>query len=371
MKLKKLLIFGWIVSCIVWSKVSSELAVEETDGLIVHCAPQYMELHVSRARFFFLDPQTFHFNGTDCKAYYINSTHVIMRTPLSGCNTRLTSNEDLLTFFASVDTEVFRTGSPISRYPSYFYMFECSYYRTFRMTLNAFSTVGKIVTRPKVKLGNFSFHMTMFQTSKYFSPYTRFPVRVRVGERVYLKVKVLTNTTGLTLFLDRCKATPSPDPNHEQSYYVLMNGCPTDQTLNYKFSIDQEQRFSFEAFRFTQSKDSSQVYLHCEAIVCHKDNNASRCNQACSKSDRPRYLTKRDITTRETEEVIMDDNLTSLLNMTSKIYDVSLGPLKVYIDPIRKGPLVQESARREGSGSRHSPTLVLFFISFILLRICS
>lgn len=123
--------------------------MEETDGLLVHCAPQHMELHVSRAKFFFLDPQTFHFNGTECKAHYINSTHVIMRTPLGGCNTRLTSNEDLLTFFASVDTEVFRSGSPISRYPSYFYMFECSYYRTFRMTLNAFSTVGKIVTRPK------------------------------------------------------------------------------------------------------------------------------------------------------------------------------------------------------------------------------
>lgn len=148
---------------------------------------------------------------------------------------------------------------------------------------------------------------------------------------ISIKVTLFFISSSLDLFIFSSHSFP----------FIHSHRCPTDQTLNYKFSIDKEQRFSFEAFRFTQSKDSSEVYLHCEVIVCHKDNNASRCNQACSKSDRPRYLTRRDITTRETEEIIMNDNLTSLLNMTAKLYDVSLGPLKVYIDPIRKGPIVQ------------------------------
>lgn len=73
-------------------------------------------------------------------------------------------------------------------------------------------------------MGNFSFTMNMFQTNKYFSPYTTFPVRVRVGERIYLQVKVVTNASGLTLFLDRCKATPSQDPKSDVSYFVLRDG---------------------------------------------------------------------------------------------------------------------------------------------------
>jgi hypothetical protein len=150
------------------------------------------------------------------------------------------------------------------------------------------------------------------------------------------------------------KITPSPcrhQPldldllyfNSHSFTLFVFHSCPTDQTLNYKVSIDKEQRFSFEAFRFTFTKDSSEVYLHCEVVVCHKDNNASRCNQACSSADKPRYLTKRDLTTREAEEIIMYDNLTSLLNLTTKLYDVSLGPLKVYIDPIHKEPVIQGS----------------------------
>ncbi|KAK3697766.1 hypothetical protein QZH41_010303 [Actinostola sp. cb2023] len=78
--------------------------------------------------------------------------------------------------------------------------------------------------RAKLQMGNFTFTMNMFQTNKYFSPYTRFPVRVRVGERIYLQVKVVTNASALTLFLDRCKATPSPDPKDKVKYYVLRNG---------------------------------------------------------------------------------------------------------------------------------------------------
>ncbi|KAK3697765.1 hypothetical protein QZH41_010302 [Actinostola sp. cb2023] len=122
----------------------------------------------------------------------------------------------------------------------------------------------------------------------------------------------------------------------------VLHRCPTDETLNYKSSIDVKQRFSFQAFRFT-TQPTSEVYLHCEVIVCHKDNNASRCHRACSDSEKPRYLTKRDITTRETDEVIFDDNLTQLINLTTKLYDVTLGPMKVYIDPIRGPPLVQGS----------------------------
>lgn len=118
----------------------------------------------------------------------------------------------------------------------------------------------------------------------------------------------------------------------------FLYSCPTDETLDYKSSIDTKQRFSFQAFRF-RSQPSKEVYLHCEVVVCHKENNASRCHRACA--EKPRYLTKRDITTREIDNIVMDDNLTELINMTTKIYDVSLGPMKVYIDPVRGPPRLQ------------------------------
>lgn len=123
-------------------------------GLQVRCNPVSMDLIIDRSLFFYLDPGTFKFNDTQCRPTYINSTHVVMRTPLGSCKTRYTSNEDVITFSNAVDTEVFHTGSPISRYPSHLFMFECMYYTTFEMTLNAFSTEGKIITKPK---GNYSF----------------------------------------------------------------------------------------------------------------------------------------------------------------------------------------------------------------------
>ncbi|EDO42813.1 predicted protein [Nematostella vectensis] len=308
-----------------------------------------MQLEIERWYYPELDPETFRFNETkdpECKAHSINSTHVIMRTPLGQCGTRYNRYADLLTFYNGVDTEVYDRDSPISRYPSYMFLFECAYFATFRVSLNAFTPVGKIIARPRVRTGNFSFKMDMFQTGKYFSPYTKFPVRVRVGERVFLKIKVKTNASDLVLFLDQCKATPTPDVNSEKSYLVLKNGCPIDRSMDYKYTKDREQRFSFKAFRFINQGESSEVYLHCEVILCHKANNASRCNQACTPGERPRYLTRREITSRDPDTQPVNGNLSELLNLTARSYDVSLGPFKVYLDLEKSRPRPVESGKR-------------------------
>ena len=72
--------------------------------------------------------------------------------------------------------------------------------------------------------GNFTFETNMFQTDKYISKFTKFPVKVHVGESVYLQVRLKSNATGLSMMLENCWATPSPKANDSKSYTLIKDG---------------------------------------------------------------------------------------------------------------------------------------------------
>ena len=75
-----------------------------------------------------------------------------------------------------------------------------------------------------VEYGTFVFETNMYQTDKYISKFTQFPVKVHIGENIYLQVRVHTNATGLSLLLDNCRATPSADPNDTDFHALIKDG---------------------------------------------------------------------------------------------------------------------------------------------------
>ena len=75
-----------------------------------------------------------------------------------------------------------------------------------------------------VEFGKFDFKIDMYQTDKYISSYSNFPVKVHVGERIFLQVKLRSNNTDLLLFVDNCKATPTVDPNDPSAYPLIKDG---------------------------------------------------------------------------------------------------------------------------------------------------
>lgn len=72
--------------------------------------------------------------------------------------------------------------------------------------------------------GNFTFETNMFQTDKYISKYTQFPVKVHISESIYLQVRLKSNATGLSMLLENCWATPTQNANDSSSYTLIKDG---------------------------------------------------------------------------------------------------------------------------------------------------
>ena len=84
--------------------------------------------------------------------------------------------------------------------------------------------VNSISVSLSIGFGNFTFETNMFQTDKYISKFTKFPVKVKVGESIYLQVRLKSNATGLSMMLDNCWATPTTNPNDSKAYPLIKDG---------------------------------------------------------------------------------------------------------------------------------------------------
>lgn len=295
-------------------------------GIHITCTNYYMQLTLERVHYEKIDPATLHLTDPRCKASYYNDTLMVIRAPLGGCGTQSAQQGNLLLFRNEVYADLIGR-SPISRESAYQFRLRCLYYATAKITLHSFKPETKVIVEPDPGFGTFKFETSMFQTDKYISRYTQFPVKVHIGENIFLQVKVQTNASGLSLLLDNCRATPTPDPNDTVSHTLIKDGCPVDKYLNYKNSDSAYQRFSFSAF---QIENAQVMYLHCEVYVCAKDTNSSRCAEGCIQGSGGSRR-RRDET-----------------NQSQQKGTTSLGPVKVLLDRIMDSP-----AELEGKISSH------------------
>lgn len=70
--------------------------------------------------------------------------------------------------------------------------------------------------------------MNMFK-SKYFNEYyTEYPVGpIDIGTDIFLQVSVTSRDVGLVVFVDECKATPTPDYDDQMQFFFLEDGLVT------------------------------------------------------------------------------------------------------------------------------------------------
>lgn len=62
----------------------------------------------------------------------------------------------------------------------------------------------------------------------------------------------------------------------------FLASCPVDNGTRYIHTMTETQRFQLIPFRWI--KNYTLVYLHCNVIVCHKDQ-PSRCSKGCQSSN--------------------------------------------------------------------------------------
>lgn len=316
-------------------------------GLRVRCKADYMELTLLRKHYAKIDPTTLHLTDRSCGPHFHNSSIMVIRAPLGGCGTKAGPEGSLLGFRNEVYADLKGRSSSIAREPAYQFRLHCLYYTTAKIMLHSFKPDTKVIVEPPTEFGNFTFETNMFQTDKYISQYTQFPVKVHVSESVYLQVRVKSNASGLSMLLENCWATPTPNANDSEVFRLITDGCPVTEYLNYKASDSVYQRFSFEAFKMDGSEV---VYLHCEVLICaHNSGNKTRCAEGCTK-DSGSSRRRRDDTNRDQRKGV-----------------TSLGPLKILTDRIDVQTPKEGEARSQSTQVTLEIRAVLLALSMAFL----
>ncbi|MEE6519798.1 hypothetical protein FKM82_017534 [Ascaphus truei] len=114
----------------------------------------------------------------------------------------------------------------------------------------------------------------------------------QLGDVVNIEAAIETgNHEPMTIFVDSCVATLSPDINSNPRYEIIaLNGCLLDGKLEDSFSAFRSPRpqpdrlqFMVDAFRFTGT-DLSMIYITCNLRVAAPTQAPGPMNKACSFS---------------------------------------------------------------------------------------
>ncbi|XP_056141146.1 zona pellucida-like domain-containing protein 1 [Lampris incognitus] len=151
------------------------------------------------------------------------------------------------------------------------YKFSCRYPLQYLVNSTEMSTSGTKIT---IKDNNGSFistlSMQLYADSSYTSMLQIPAGGLQLKTRIFVQVKATNLTNRFNVLLDRCYATTTPFPVNS-AYYDLFVGCNRDgQTVIGVNGLQQEARFSFEAFRFIQHQNRtlSTFFLHCATRLC-------------------------------------------------------------------------------------------------------
>ncbi|XP_047463104.1 zona pellucida-like domain-containing protein 1 [Mugil cephalus] len=163
------------------------------------------------------------------------------------------------------------TTGAITYHQEVMYKFSCRYPLQYLVNNTQMSVAG---TNLAVNDNNGSFistlSMQLFSDNAYSSTLQIPPGGLDLKTRIFVEVKASNLTSRFNVLLDRCYATTSLFPINTTNYDLFV-GCNRDgQTVMGVNGMQQEARFSFEAFRFVHGADEmvSIYYLHCATRLC-------------------------------------------------------------------------------------------------------
>ncbi|CAH1267266.1 CUZD1 [Branchiostoma lanceolatum] len=232
----------------------------------LHCNSTSMSVTFSRDELSGPNVTSLRLRDPSCTAV-LNNTHVTFSTALDECGT--------------------------SFYKSVRWTFSCHYVRDDTVSTGPLFPVpapSVIVINGE---GTFTFRMELYRTDGFLQPYSQgeFPVEVGVNDQVYFGITAEASISGLVLFVENCRATPTSNKEDPTQYYIIQDGCETDDTLReYPSEESASARFGFSAFKFNNNPQPY-VYLHCDVMVCLENNGGSRCDQGCVGARRRRRET--------------------------------------------------------------------------------
>ncbi|XP_053731422.1 oncoprotein-induced transcript 3 protein [Synchiropus splendidus] len=142
--------------------------------------------------------------------------------------------------------------------------------------------------------GVFPFSLELFKSAEFSEPYQT-PPQLRLHDSLFFGVEPKERVEGLSALVESCFATPGPKADQALKYFLIKDGCISDETVTQITSKDQlSKHYQVPVFKFI-GKDSRQVFLHCQVLVCGAGD--SRCAQRCRGRVRRQAGPKRELHT--------------------------------------------------------------------------
>ncbi|XP_007895821.2 oncoprotein-induced transcript 3 protein [Callorhinchus milii] len=129
--------------------------------------------------------------------------------------------------------------------------------------------------------GRFPFALEIFKSKEFDEIYRDAPPVLKLRDSLYFGIEPLMHVDGLQALVENCFATPSPKSDDIMRYYLIKDGCVSDDAVKQQTSRDHlAKHFYVPVFKFV-GKDNKKVYLHCRVLVCGALDERSRCSQGC------------------------------------------------------------------------------------------
>ncbi|XP_061646627.1 oncoprotein-induced transcript 3 protein isoform X2 [Phyllopteryx taeniolatus] len=125
--------------------------------------------------------------------------------------------------------------------------------------------------------GVFPFSLELFKNSEFSEPY-RTPPHLSLHDSLFFGVEPKERVEGLSALVESCFATPGPKADQALKYYLIKDGCISDETVTQHSSKDQlSKHYQVPVFKFIGKEN--RVFLHCQVLVCGVG--GSRCALPC------------------------------------------------------------------------------------------
>ncbi|XP_048125020.1 oncoprotein-induced transcript 3 protein isoform X1 [Alosa alosa] len=131
--------------------------------------------------------------------------------------------------------------------------------------------------------GLFPFSLELFKSAEFAEPY-RAPPQLHLRDWLYFGVEPKgERVDGLAALVESCFATPGRRADQGVKYYLIKDGCISDETVHQYSAKDQlSKHYHVPVFKFV-GKDNREVFLHCRVLVCGQAEGESRCTQGCRR----------------------------------------------------------------------------------------
>ncbi|XP_062989046.1 oncoprotein-induced transcript 3 protein [Elgaria multicarinata webbii] len=131
--------------------------------------------------------------------------------------------------------------------------------------------------------GVFPFTLEIFKDKAFEEVYRDTLPTLKLRDSLYFGIEPLVHLSGLETLVESCFATPTSKTDEILKYYLIRDGCVSDDSVKQYTSRDHlAKHFQVPVFKFV-GKDNKEVFLHCRVLVCGATDERSRCAQGCRR----------------------------------------------------------------------------------------